>query len=93
MYLKNIALVNIGAYKDYNFFNLETEQNKNVLLIGGENGAGKTTLLNAIKLGLFGSYGFGYKTDNPEYYKHVESILNNNAKRLVDSDFSITIQF
>ncbi len=93
MYLKNIALVNIGAYQAYNFFNFETETNKNVLLIGGENGAGKTTLLNAIKLGLFGSYGFGYKTDNPEYYKHVESILNNNAKRNKDSDYSITIQF
>lgn len=93
MYLKNISLVNIGAYKDYNFFNFETASNKNVLLIGGENGAGKTTLLNAIKLGLFGSYGFGYKTENPEYYKHVESILNNNAKREGTNEFSIKIQF
>ncbi|WP_375105964.1 DNA sulfur modification protein DndD [Lysinibacillus fusiformis] len=93
MYLKNISLVNIGAYKDYNFFNFKTASNKNVLLIGGENGAGKTTLLNAIKLGLFGSYGFGYKTENPEYYKHVESILNNNAKREGTNEFSIKIQF
>lgn len=93
MYFKNIALVNIGAYKGYNFFNFETQRNKNVLLIGGENGAGKTTLLNAIKLGLFGSYGFGYKTENNEYYKHVSSILNNQTKREKTNDFSVTIQF
>lgn len=93
MYLKNITLINIGAYKGYNLINFETEPKKNVLLIGGENGAGKTTLLNAIKLGLFGSYGFGYKTENSEYFKHVESILNNNAKRDQENDFSITIQF
>lgn len=93
MYIKNIALVNIGAYKGYNSFNFETNKDQNVLLIGGENGAGKTTLLNAIKLGLFGSYGFGYKTENNEYFKHVNSILNNNAKRDPNSDYSITIQF
>lgn len=93
MYLKKIELVNIGAYKGYNAFNFETEPKKNVLLIGGENGAGKTTLLNAIKLGLFGSYGFGYKTENSEYYKHVASLLNNHAKREENSDYSITIQF
>lgn len=93
MYLKNIELVNIGAYKGYNSFNFKTTKGKNVLLIGGENGAGKTTLLNAIKFGLFGSYGFGYKTENAEYFKHVESILNNQAKRDNNEDFSITIQF
>lgn len=93
MYIKNIALVNIGAYKGYNSFNFETKKDRNVLLIGGENGAGKTTLLNAIKLGLFGSYGFGYKTENNEYFKHVDSILNNNAKRDSQSDYSISIQF
>lgn len=93
MYIKNITLVNIGAYRGYNNFNFETSDNRNVLLIGGENGAGKTTLLNAIKLGLFGSYGFGYKTENNEYFKHVDSILNNNAKRDSQNDFSITIQF
>lgn len=93
MYLKNIALVNIGAYKGYNFFNFETEPNKNVLLIGGENGAGKTTLLNAIKLGLFGAYGFGYKTENNEYFKHVSGVLNKQAKREKLNDFSVTILF
>ena len=93
MYLKKIELVNIGAYKGYNSFNFETEEKKNVLLVGGENGAGKTTLLNAIKLGLFGSYGLGYKTENSEYYKHVSSILNNHAKRQKNSDYSITIHF
>lgn len=93
MHLKNITLINIGAYKGYNFINFDTSPNKNVILIGGENGSGKTTLLNAIKLGLFGSYGFGYKTENNDYYKHVESILNNAAKREKENDFSITIQF
>ncbi|MEH7605824.1 AAA family ATPase, partial [Priestia megaterium] len=76
MIINEIQLTNIGAYKETNSFNLRPENGKNVILIGGENGAGKTTLLNAIKLGLFGSYGYGFKTENAEYFKRVQSILN-----------------
>lgn len=81
MHLNNVLLENIGPYKERNKFNFETSSDRNVILIGGENGAGKTTLLQAIKLGLFGSYGLGYKTESVDYFKHVNSLLNNSAKR------------
>lgn len=93
MYLKKIILENIGAYKSVNIFDLETKSDRNVILIGGENGAGKTTFLNAIKLGLFGSYGFGYKTDNEEYFTKVEHMLNNSVKKDSNSIYRIKMYF
>ncbi|MEX3623297.1 DNA sulfur modification protein DndD [Viridibacillus arvi] len=93
MIISNITLTNIGAYRGYHNIDFTTEDNKNVILIGGENGAGKTTLLNAIKLGLFGAYSFGFKTENTEYYSRVESILNHHAKRNEENDYSIRIKF
>lgn len=93
MILRDITLVNIGAYRGYNDFDLSTTTEKPVILIGGENGAGKTTFLNAIKLGIFGAYSFGYKTENTEYYKHVLALLNHEAVRIQENNFSIAINF
>lgn len=93
MIISNITLINIGAYKGFKEIELEPHQEKNVILIGGENGSGKTTLLNAIKLGLFGSYSFGYKTENEEYLNYVESLLNHDAKRNNENNFEIKIHF
>ncbi|WP_084243800.1 DNA sulfur modification protein DndD [Planomicrobium okeanokoites] len=93
MILNEIQLTNIGAYKGNNTFDLRTTNDANVILIGGENGAGKTTLLNAIKVGLFGSFGFGYKNDSTEYFKRVSSILNNTAKKVGENNFRIKLHF
>ncbi|ULT59603.1 DNA sulfur modification protein DndD [Neobacillus drentensis] len=93
MIINEIQLTNIGAYRGSNSFDFRPENGKNVILIGGENGAGKTTLLNAIKLGLFGSYGYGFKTENAEYYKRVQSMLNHGAKRLGENNFRIKLEF
>lgn len=93
MILRDITLVNIGAYRGYNEFNLSTTTEKPVILIGGENGAGKTTFLNAIKLGIFGAYSFGFKTENAEYYKYVSTLLNHEAVRIKENNFSIAINF
>ncbi|WP_026584150.1 DNA sulfur modification protein DndD [Bacillus sp. J33] len=93
MIINQIQLTNIGAYKGTNSFDFLPNNGKNVVLIGGENGAGKTTLLNAIKLGLFGSYGYGFKTESAEYYKRVQSILNHNAKKIGENNFRIKLEF
>ncbi|MEH6995724.1 DNA sulfur modification protein DndD [Neobacillus drentensis] len=93
MIINEIQLTNIGAYRGSNTFDFRPDDKRNVILIGGENGAGKTTLLNAIKLGLFGSYGYGFKTESAEYYKRVQSILNHNAKRLGENHFRIKLEF
>lgn len=93
MKINEIQLINIGPYRDNNSFDFRTENSKNVVLIGGENGAGKTTLLNAIKLGLFGAYAFGYKTENADYYKRVKNLLNNDAKKHSENNFRIKLEF
>jgi DNA sulfur modification protein DndD len=93
MIINEIQLTNIGAYRGSNSFDFRPDEERNVILIGGENGAGKTTLLNAIRLGLFGAYAYGYKTDNAEYFKRVHSILNNSAKKINENNFKIKINF
>jgi DNA sulfur modification protein DndD len=93
MIINEVQLTNIGAYRGTHTIDIRPVDDKNVILIGGENGAGKTTLLNAIKLGLFGSYGFGYKSENAEYYKKVKAILNNNAKKIGENNFRIKLDF
>lgn len=80
MKFNNITLSNIGPYMDENTFNFTSDSDKKVVLIGGKNGAGKTTLLNSIKIGLFGSFSFGYKADNKEYFSRINQMLNNAAK-------------
>ncbi|MBM7691625.1 DNA sulfur modification protein DndD [Peribacillus deserti] len=93
MIINEIQLTNIGAYRGINSFDFRPGNDQNVILIGGENGAGKTTLLNAIKLGLFGSYGYGFKTDNSEYFKRVITILNHDAKKINENNFRIKLEF
>lgn len=93
MYIKQLALTNIGPYRHKNIFNLTTQKKKNVILIGGKNGAGKTTFLEAFKLGLFGAFGYGYRTENDSYFQLVTSLLNNDAKRSKGELFEITVHF
>lgn len=96
MIIHEVQLTNIGPYRGIGNsfdFHTDTEKHRNVILIGGENGAGKTTLLNAIKLGMFGSYGFGYKTENADYFKRVQYILNQDAKRTNENNFRIKLSF
>lgn len=94
MKFNTITLCNIGPYAGEAKFDFKTEQQNKVILIGGKNGAGKTTLLNSIKIGLFGSYSFGYKSDNKEYFSRINRLLNNDAKQSrVGESFKITIDF
>lgn len=94
MLIKEVILENIGAYQGKHSFDLSPNPPKqNVILIGGENGAGKTTFLNSIRLGLFGCYGYGYKTENAEYYKRVYEYLNATARKTEENSFKIIIVF
>jgi DNA sulfur modification protein DndD len=93
MYLKKIQLTNIGPYRGMHSIDLTTSSNQNTILIGGENGAGKTTLLNSIKMGLFGAFSYGYKTENKEYLKKVDSLLNYAAKMNSENNFRLRLDF
>ncbi|WP_421377982.1 DNA sulfur modification protein DndD [Bacillus salacetis] len=93
MYIKKIQLTNIGPYRGMHSIDLSTTKENNTILIGGENGAGKTTFLNSIKMGLFGSFAYGYKTENKEYFKKVESLLNHSAKAIGENNFRLRLDF
>ena len=94
MKITKIKLHNIGPYKDTdNVFDLDVTKGKNIILIGGKNGAGKTTLLNSIKIGLFGTYAFGLKTDSLIYYKSLEQLFNYVETKKKNSIYEIEISF
>ncbi|MFN7252941.1 MAG: DNA sulfur modification protein DndD [Anaerobacillus sp.] len=94
MQLTKITLVNIGAYRGINEIHLSIPSpDQNVILFGGENGAGKTTLLNSIRLALFGSFVYGYMTENDKYLKEVFGFLNKNAVKENDNRFQIILEF
>ncbi len=93
MRLQEITLVNIGAYKRQTFNFKEYKKSQNVILIGGKNGSGKTTFLNAIKLGLFGPYAYGYKHLNDDYLKKIKGILNLQEQQNKSAFFQISISF
>lgn len=92
MIFNTIELNNIGPYVGKNKFDFTGTQTSKVVLIGGKNGAGKTTLLNSIKIGLFGSFSFGYKSDNKEYFNQINQLLNNKVKEShIQKPFSISV--
>ena len=79
MKIKELQLQNIGPYSGRHKIDFNTSNSKNIILIGGQNGAGKTTILKAIKIGLYGCFAYGYKTENMSYFKEVESLLSYHA--------------
>jgi DNA sulfur modification protein DndD len=93
MKINNIILSNIGAYYGHYELNLSVvHPKKNLILFGGKNGAGKTTLLESIRLALFGTYAFGFRTESEQYLKKIKSLLNKNAVSQGDSNFRIIIE-
>jgi DNA sulfur modification protein DndD len=93
MKIRHIRIENMGPYYGTNEINLETTKEKNIILIGGKNGAGKTTLLKSIKIGLFGSYAYGFTTNNQTYYAELLGLLNDECKKRNESQYSIEISF
>lgn len=76
MKIKKIILFNIGPYTDKNVFDLSSDENRNIVLIGGKNGAGKTTFFKSIKTCLYGCRVWGFEAPGKEYYSIVDNLLN-----------------
>lgn len=94
MKITKIKLNNIGPYKgEENIFDLDVKKGKNIILIGGKNGAGKTTLLNSIKIGLFGTYAYGLKTNSNIYFNSIKKLFNYVESRKKISHYEIEIEF
>lgn len=76
MKIRKIILFNIGPYVDRNAFDLSSNDERNIVLIGGKNGAGKTTFFKAIKTCLYGCRVWGFEAPGKEYYTIIENLLN-----------------
>lgn len=93
MKVNYLVLENIGPYINRNQFDFETNESKNIILIGGKNGAGKTTLLNSIKIALFGCYALGLKTESTTYYNYLKKLFNDRELLKEKSKFSLEVEF
>ena len=91
MIINNLELNNFGSYEGINNFDFNTDENKNIVLIGGKNGAGKTTLFTAIRLCIYGYKAFGYQNINSYYNKNIIKLINNVAKLLEPIDAYVKI--
>lgn len=80
MKIKKIILYNIGPYIDRNIFDLSSDENRNIVLIGGKNGAGKTTFFKSIKTCLYGCRVWGFEAPGKEYYSIIENLLNSKLQ-------------
>ena len=79
MIINSITLKNFRSYEDETTFSFTPQDNKNIVLIGGENGAGKSTLFEAIKLCIYGSMAYGYIGNNYNYLSKIKNNINDNA--------------
>ncbi len=93
MQFLKVTLNNIGPYIGSNEFNFQVTDRKNIVLVGGKNGAGKTSLLLAIKIGMFGSFSIGLKSDTSNYQASLQKLLNYKELAKANSYFSISISF
>lgn len=94
MKINRIVLYNFNSFEGLNEFDFSnTDQNKNIILIGGKNGAGKTSLFTAIKIALYGPLAFGYAGVNPRYIAKIKDCINSKAFQAdkVESRVQITI--
>lgn len=95
MIINQITLKNFKSYADETTLVLKPQDNKNIILIGGENGAGKSTLFEAIKLCIYGPMVYGYIGHNYHYINYIKSIINDNAftKNNIEAYVSLDISF
>lgn len=94
MRINRIRLYNFSSYEGENIFDFKcSNNNKNIVLIGGKNGAGKTSLFTAIKVALYGPLSYGYVGVNPHYISRIKNLINSKAfqQDIVEAEVQITI--
>lgn len=91
MIINSITLKNFRSYEDEVTLSFSPEDNKNIILIGGENGAGKSTLFDAIKLCIYGSTAYGYLGENYFYLDKIKNNINDNALKSKNVECSICL--
>jgi DNA sulfur modification protein DndD len=100
MKIKKIKLHNYRQYYGINEIDLNTDSDKNIILIGGMNGYGKTNLLLAFVWCLYGEKIS--KTDSlfrkkihkdGNYPKYLKNTLNKDARKEGKSKYFVEIEF
>lgn len=94
MKINKIRLYNFSSYEGENVFDFNcSDDNKNIILIGGKNGAGKTSLFTALKVALYGPLSYGYVGVNPHYISKIKSLINSKAfqQDIVEAEVQIII--
>lgn len=100
MIIKTIELNNFRIYKGVNKIDLAPTDNKNIIIVSGHNGFGKTTFLMSLVWCLYGKQMEQvdelYKkeiSDKGGYSRYISNSLNNEAARLGESRFSVSVTF
>ena len=78
MIIKEYTINHLGPFNDKFTINLDVQNNqkKPIILIGGRNGRGKTTLFDGIKLCLYGIFFQGKKLNEREYQDYILDYLH-----------------
>lgn len=92
MFLERLSIQNYGVYAGRVDFDLTTNNEKPIILVGGYNGAGKTTILESIMIVLYGKTYFGINKTKKQYLKFIYDKLHRSNKKRVDSA-SVEIAF
>lgn len=92
MKFQELIIENFGPYKGRNRFNLRTNPDKPIILVGGKNGAGKTTFFNSIQLCLHGRSAFGRRISQSKYERQIRNELHESRGENA-TEASITLKF
>lgn len=99
MRFKNIIIENFKQYKGVANFDLNTQEDKNIILIGGLNGYGKTNFLLSIVWCLYGerlsliddNFKKEIQKEGSNYSSFIQKTINRTAKENGQKEFSVSI--
>ena len=80
MIIKKLTINNFRNYTGSSTFDLTTNLERNIILIGGQNGAGKTSLADAIRLCLYGHWVDGRILSESKYQEYLDNICSVKSK-------------
>ncbi|MBQ3685661.1 MAG: DNA sulfur modification protein DndD [Candidatus Methanomethylophilaceae archaeon] len=91
MKFHSLTIRNFRNYVGPTTIQLETYQDKNIILIGGMNGAGKTSMVDAIRLCLYGNRCRGAPMSEAKYQKYIQSICSKRTTDGMSVSMKITL--
>lgn len=93
MIIKHVELFNYGPYGGNTLFNLKTEPERPVILVGGTNGAGKTTLFESVILCLYGADSLDVRVTQKSYEAYLAKKVHRTGGIPSPEGASISVTF